>query len=302
MLIWASDTESGTLKVERSETRKEGKKMGGPFPDVDIGGIGNMIGAGADLLGAGLNYSAQMQNLDYQKALQKQVFQREDTSIQRRVADLRAAGLSPVLAAGQGAQSGAVVSTQAPQLNLNAQDRVLKMFEGQNMAMALAKQKADISKTEAETEAIRAQTPIQTATMQEALEHMRNMNPNLVKEIENKLSEQDLEIVRKEIVNKMLAFDQSKQETLFERERAKAGDASIMRSYEKDTAEQHKKAQTAIAELSQLSVDFWKKVGIPQDGAHAVMELIKTLAGANQSIQQNVIQTLMFSSKGGKLR
>lgn len=280
------------------QERKE--KMGGPFPDVDIGGIGNMIGAGADLLGAGLNYSAQMQNLDYQKALQKQVFQREDTSIQRRVADLRAAGLSPVLAAGQGAQSGAVVSTQAPQLNLNAQDRVLKMFEGQNMAMALAKQKADISKTEAETEAIRAQTPIQTATMQEALEHMRNMNPSLVKEIENKLSEQDLEIVRKEIVNKMLAFDQSKQQTLFERERAKADDALIMRSYEKDTAEQHNKAQTAIAQLSQLSVDFWKKAGIPQDGAHAVMELIKTLAGANQSIQQNVIQTLMFSSKGGK--
>lgn len=41
------------------------------------------------------NLEFQRQNFEYQKALQQQIFDREDTSYQRTVADMRAAGLSP---------------------------------------------------------------------------------------------------------------------------------------------------------------------------------------------------------------
>lgn len=52
-----------------------------------------------------------LKNFGYQQALQNQIFAREDNAIQRRAADLQAAGLSKTLAAGSGAGAGSVVST-----------------------------------------------------------------------------------------------------------------------------------------------------------------------------------------------
>ena len=68
-----------------------------------------------------LNYNLQVDNLAYQKDLQKLMFRREDNAVQRRVSDLRKAGLSPTLAAGSSAGAGPVISTVAPQKlsNLN---------------------------------------------------------------------------------------------------------------------------------------------------------------------------------------
>ena len=109
-----------------------------------------MLTAAAVLGGAGvasnvvtgyLNYKAQKDTLAWQKDLQRDIFAREDTSIARRVADLKASGLSPVLAAGQGAGTGGTVSVTPPQLNLG---------DNAMIAMNLMKQEADISATRAQ--------------------------------------------------------------------------------------------------------------------------------------------------------
>ena len=85
---------------------------------LDIGALagGAMTAAGSIVQGY-WNKKQQEKNLDYQKDLQAQIFGREDNSVQRRVDDLKKAGLSPTLAAGSGAGAGSVISTQAPQMS-----------------------------------------------------------------------------------------------------------------------------------------------------------------------------------------
>ena len=105
------------------------------------------LGAGAGLVGGLANAGLQFAILNYQKGVQEDIFKREDNSIQRRVHDLRKAGLSPVLAAGQGAGTGGVVSTQAPQID--------GISEGAQIALNMMKMKTDISATEAQEDLTR---------------------------------------------------------------------------------------------------------------------------------------------------
>jgi len=76
--------------------------------------IGSIIASGVSSVA---NTALGFANYNYQKNLQNRMFDREDTSIARRVADLKAAGLSPVLAAGQGANAGPVVQVKQPEVD-----------------------------------------------------------------------------------------------------------------------------------------------------------------------------------------
>ena len=84
-----------------------------PFGVDDLAMAGLALGGVSSIANFGLGLA----NLRYQKNLQNEIFRREDTSIARRVHDLKASGLSPVLAAGQGAGTGGIVSTRPPEID-----------------------------------------------------------------------------------------------------------------------------------------------------------------------------------------
>ena len=118
------------------------------------------------------NLRFQRENLDYQKSLQQQIFEREDTAYQRKVNDLIAAGINPAVAAGgSGSNAGAVVRTeplhnemkyQAPQFQLGSVIdtlKSLKQIKSIEEETNVAKQQADYlsslkKKADAETNKI----------------------------------------------------------------------------------------------------------------------------------------------------
>ena len=118
------------------------------FDPVSIGTGIVSAGAGiANTVAAFGNLSLQKKMFQYQKDLQQVMFQREDNAVQRRAADLRAAGFSPTLAAGSAAGTGPVVQTQAPQMG-----PIPDFSQAISIALGIMQQKAQIAVTESQYE------------------------------------------------------------------------------------------------------------------------------------------------------
>lgn len=133
-------------------------------------GLGTVIGAGLGLVGSlfsgSKSYKLGKQQLEWQKFAQQETWKREDNAVQRRAADLNAAGMNRLLAAGSGASASAPVHVDVPQYP-DFSGLGDPLIQKAQVDMALAKQRADISQTSAQTKLLTGQ--LATVTKQNDL-------------------------------------------------------------------------------------------------------------------------------------
>lgn len=76
------------------------------------------------------NFDLSKEQFEYQKQLNQMTMDREDTAFQRQVADLKAAGLSPLMVAGNGAAASPLNIANAPQFDMSGVNTALSNYIG----------------------------------------------------------------------------------------------------------------------------------------------------------------------------
>lgn len=228
------------------------------------------------------NIEQQEREFQYQQDLNAMQMEREDNAVQRRVNDLKMAGLSPTLAAGSSASATPVHAGNAPQgvapqkatpSDIKVQEAMFRrqmQKEDMSLAMAALSNMADISRTKAETEFIKAQknrmiaeTPIDLRLKEQLQEFQSEMHPLLLSHEKLNIAIDDLKRDNQILSNAIAKNDVALKALDVIIKNAEANNADRKYKSEADRLENEVKEKSLAITLAEHVVDWENKNGVP---------------------------------------
>lgn len=266
-----------------------------------LSAVTGVASAGAGIANTVLGFK----NYDYMKDMQQEAWKREDTAVQRRMADLEAAGLSKTLAAGSGASTSGPIRLEAPQVSEGIAESIPKAISQAAAVTQMMRQRKEIDQTAAQTKLLEAQT----TKAQAETDFMRSNNPQILQrqELENvKLSrtlEDSIKSLNLDVQRK--GFEQTQQEYTKRLNAAKVSDAEWRNTLQVMNRENiglgidlkkksllakdlTMKYQEYVNDLKRHDTEWYKEVGLPSNQALGPVTLSEWLRRQSQKAIEKI--------------